>query len=150
MAHRPGIRTDFDQEAMPRPHPEVGRWSHIGAALVLLLTLVACGGGAQSPSPESPNVLPNQVQVGFGTATLHWTPVIADTNGTPLPDLAGYKVYYGSSPADMGTLIVVADPSATTYLVGDLTSGTWYFTVTAYTSGGTESAPSNIGSKMVP
>jgi hypothetical protein len=134
---------------MPRPHPEVGR-SRIGAALVLLLTLVACGGAATSTSPEAPNVLPNQVQLGFGTATLNWTPVITDTSGTPLADLAGYKIYYGSSPADMQTLIVVADPSATTYLVGDLTSGTWYFTVTAYTSAGTESARSNIGSKPVP
>jgi hypothetical protein len=135
---------------MPRPHPEVGRWFRIGAALVLLLTFVACGGAAQSPTPEGPNVSPNQVPVGFGTATLNWTPVITDTNGTPLADLAGYKIYYGSSAADMETLIVVADPSATTYLVGNLTSGSWYFTVTAYTSGGTESARSNIGSKMVP
>ncbi len=135
---------------MPRPHPEVARWFRISAALALLLTLAACSGGGPSTSPEAPDVQPNQVQVGFGTATLNWTPVIADTSGTPLADLAGYKIYYGSSPADMETLIIVADPSATTYLVGDLTSGTWYFTVTAYTSAGTESVRSNTGSKVVP
>jgi len=133
---------------MPPPARNTLQRIRVGLAGVVLLGLVACG-TATSPAPDSPTVMPNQVPVGFGTATLTWTPVTTDTGGTPLADLAGYRIYYGSSPADLATMIPVPDPSATTYLVGGLPSGTWYFAVTAYTSEGAESARSNVGSKTI-
>jgi len=36
-----------------------------------------------------------------------------------------------------------------TYVVTDLTAGTWYFAITAYTNSGTESAQSNVGKKTI-
>jgi len=75
--------------------------------------------------------------------------VTANTDGTVLTDLAGYKVYYGNSRSTLNTIVLVPNPSVTTYLVTDLSSGTWYFGVTAYTSDGTESALSNIGQKAI-
>jgi hypothetical protein len=88
-------------------------------------------------------------QVSNGTATLDWTPVTQDTNGAVLTDLAGYKLHYGTSPAAMNTIVVLSNPSLTTYLVTNLSPGTWYFDVTAYASDGSESALSNVGSKTV-
>ena len=38
----------------------------------------------------------------------------------------------------------------TAYVVTNLSSGTWYFGVTAYTSGGTEGDMSNVGIKTIP
>jgi hypothetical protein len=89
-------------------------------------------------------------QVSNGTATLNWTPVTQNTNGTVLTDLAGYKVYWGTSPSNMTQTVTLANPSLTTYMVSNLSSGTWYFGVVAYASDGTQSAVSNVGQKTVP
>ena len=37
----------------------------------------------------------------------------------------------------------------TSYLVDDLSQGTWYFTVVAYTSAGLESTTSSMASKTI-
>jgi hypothetical protein len=58
-------------------------------------------------------------------------------------------VYYGASESALNTVIVLSDPSLTTYLVADLSPGTWYFGITAYASDGTESALSNVGQKTI-
>lgn len=138
-----------DHKQMPRLNAALRRWIRLEVALSVTLALCACGGAATGPPAESPTSTPNQVTVGFGTASLSWTPVTTDTNGMPLSDLAGYKIYYGPSPSDMTTPIVVADPSAVAYLVGNLAPGTWYFTVAAYTSGGSDGVPSNLASKTI-
>jgi len=85
-----------------------------------------------------------------GSATLNWTAVTTNTNGSVLSNLAGYKVYYGTSANAMNTVVTLANPSVTTYLVSNLTSGTWYFAVAAYTAGGTVGVQSNVGQKTIP
>ena len=88
-------------------------------------------------------------QISNGSAMLDWTSVTQDTNGTVLTNLAGYKVYYGTSPSAMNTIVVLSNPSLTTYLVTNLSPGTWYFCVTAYASGGSESALSNASMSRI-
>src|SRR5262249_51165876 len=88
-------------------------------------------------------------QTSNGSATLNWTPVTQYTNGTTIKDLAGYRVHYGQSTANLNQVVQLANPSLTTYLVSNLSAGTWYFAVTAYTSDGAESALSNVGNKTV-
>jgi hypothetical protein len=80
---------------------------------------------------------------------LSWDPVTEDTSGNPLQDLAGYKIHYGTSVEGMDTVEVLGDPSQTTYVVQGLSPGTWYFAASAYTTGGTESALSDVGSKTI-
>jgi len=46
--------------------------------------------------------------------------------------------------------IQVANPGIATYVVSGLSSGTWYFSVKAYTSSGAESANSTVVSKTIP
>jgi hypothetical protein len=75
--------------------------------------------------------------------------VTKDTNGEPVTNLAGYKVHYGTSAQAMATVEVLGNPNQTTYVVTGLLPGTWYFAVSAYSTGGTESALSNIGSKTI-
>lgn len=80
-----------------------------------------------------------------GTATLSWTAPTTNTDGTPLTNLAGFKVYYGTSPGSYGAPINVGN--VTSYPVTGLGSGTYYFAVTAYDASGSESGFSNEGSK---
>ncbi len=85
-----------------------------------------------------------------GSATLHWTTPTENTNGSALTDLAGYHVYYGASPSSMTSSVTVANAGTTSYTVGNLPVGTWYFAVNAYTTSDQDSALSNTASKAVP
>jgi hypothetical protein len=84
-----------------------------------------------------------------GSATLAWVVPTTNIDGTPLTDLAGFTINYGNSPSATGQAITVSSASATGYTVQGLASGTWYFTVTAYTSVSTQSAPSNVVSTTI-
>jgi hypothetical protein len=90
-----------------------------------------------------------QVTAVTGSATLSWVPPTTNTNGTPLTDLAGFIINYGTSPSSMTQTITVASPGTTSYTISNLASGTWYFEVIVYTSAGTQSAPSDVASKTI-
>ena len=84
-----------------------------------------------------------------GSATLSWTIPTLNTNGTPATNLAGYHIYYGTSPAALNTVIDVPGAQTTEYEISNLSSGTYYFAVAAYNSAGVDSANSNEGSKTI-
>lgn len=83
------------------------------------------------------------------TATLTWKPPTQNTDGSTLSDLAGYRLSYGQSPDALTQIIQIPSPATTSYIAQGLASGTWYFVIRAYTSGGTESALSNSVSKVI-
>jgi hypothetical protein len=89
-------------------------------------------------------------QASNGTASLDWTAVTQNMDGTTLTNLGGYNIHYGTSAGNMSQTIRVSNPSLTAYVVTNLSSGAWYFAVDAYTSGGVEGAMSNVGSKTIP
>ncbi len=84
---------------------------------------------------------------GDTQALLTWTPPTENTDGSPLTNLAGYRVNWGASATALTQSAQIANPSTTTHTVTNLTPGTWFFGVKAYTSQGAESALSNIISK---
>jgi hypothetical protein len=84
-----------------------------------------------------------------GTAELQWTAPTQNTDGTTLSNLAGFRVSYGRSQTAMDQTVVISNPSVSTHTVENLTSGTWYFAVSAFTSSGAESDRSTIGSKAI-
>jgi hypothetical protein len=84
-----------------------------------------------------------------GSAALAWSAPTENTNGTALTDLAGYKIYYGSSAESMTQTVQVASPTATAYVVSNLAAGTYYFAVAAYASDGTQSTQSAATAKTV-
>jgi large repetitive protein len=100
-------------------------------------------------SASLPTFSINVTEIANGTATLSWTPVTTNTNGSALTDLAGYKIYYGTSSSALSNFVVLSNPSLTTYTLSNLSTGTWYFGIIAYASDGTQSALSNIGSKTI-
>jgi hypothetical protein len=85
-----------------------------------------------------------------GSATLSWTPPTQNSNGTTLTNLAGYRIYYGTSASAMNRTIQIANAGLSRYVVENLSSATWYFTVRAYTTAGVESTSSNTATKTVP
>jgi len=90
------------------------------------------GTGSKSTPPVKPITI-------NGVATLDWMPPTQNTDGSVLTNLAGYTVYYGTSPNDLSQTIKVSNPGLTAYTVTGLNSGTWYFAVTSYTADGVES-----------
>jgi hypothetical protein len=66
-----------------------------------------------------------------------------------LMNLAGYRIYYGTSASTMTQTVQIANPSINTYLIANLTPATWFFEVMAYTSAGVESSASPVASKTI-
>ncbi len=90
------------------------------------------------------------VAVATGTATLSWQAPTEREDGTPLNgDLAGYRVYWGTSANDLTNSSTIANAGITTYLVEGLTPATWYFAITAFDTAGLESTRSNTASKTI-
>jgi len=88
-------------------------------------------------------------QASSGTATVNWTPPLDNTDGSVLSNLAGYNIHYGTSSTALNQTIQVTQAGLTSYTLTNLTSGTWYFGVSAYSSAGVESGMSNLASKTV-
>lgn len=84
-----------------------------------------------------------------GTATLYWEARLVNTDGSPLTNLTGYRISYGTTQ-DLAQTIQIASPAATRYAFEGMAPGTYYFAVRAYSSAGAQSDPSNVVSKTVP
>jgi hypothetical protein len=84
-----------------------------------------------------------------GTATLSWSAPTLRTDGTPLTNLAGYRIHYGTTQGQYSNRITIDNPGVNTYVVENLTAGTWYFTTTAFDTTGAESDYSNVASKTI-
>ena len=135
------------------------------ATLVVTLALAACGSvgvtsssGASSqsgtsvtstdsnPLAASPPSLPAPSVAGV---TLSWDAPDENTDGSALTNLAGYRIYYGANADDLSQVINIPGVGMTTYVIDDLASGTYYFSIRAYNSQGAESASSNIISDTI-
>jgi hypothetical protein len=86
---------------------------------------------------------------GGGSATLSWTAPTQNQDGTVLTDLAGYKVLYGPSQTELTQTVDITNPLLNSYVLENLSSGTWYFTLVALNKAGEESDPSTVVSKDI-
>lgn len=84
-----------------------------------------------------------------GSVTLSWDAPTQNTDGSTLTDLAGYTLYQGTSATALSELAQV-QASTTSYIVNALTTGTYYWAVSARNTGGAESVKSASVSKRVP
>lgn len=114
--------------------------------LMLLLVFIAgCGGSGSGESSvvegETGTISDN---VTSGSVTLAWDPSLS-SDGTPVANIAGYSVYYGTSPGGYDTKI--DNGKSTTCTITGLRPGTYYIAVTCYDLAGNESAFSNEVSK---
>ncbi len=83
------------------------------------------------------------------SATLSWNVPTKNTDGSPLTNLAGYRIYYGTDATALAQSANIDTTDTTSYVVSGLSSGTWYFAIRAYNTAGTESNLSNLASKTI-
>jgi hypothetical protein len=132
-----------------------GRWLSLAAATIII---AACNGGpattsTAAPSGSSPltsSAGPSASSPpGVGTATLSWVAPDQNTDGSALTNLAGYRIYYGTGVDALTEVIELPTVGITAYVIDNLTAGTYYFSIRAYTSAGIESALSNVVSDTI-
>ncbi|HEB54745.1 MAG TPA: hypothetical protein ENI98_00285 [Gammaproteobacteria bacterium] len=84
-----------------------------------------------------------------GSVTLSWMPPTENTDNTALSDLAGFKIFYGTTPGVYPNSIDIKNPSISSYIIDNLPSNTYYFVIAAYNSAGISSAYSNEATKVI-
>ena len=108
------------------------------------LSLFGCGQGGEEGVPGT------SVGTGPGTASVSWDAPDTNEDGTPLTQLSGYRVYYGTtSPLDKSTSLSIDVGNITSFTVSGLDAGTYYFAATAYDASGNESSLSEEASKTI-
>lgn len=105
-----------------------------------------------SPPAPAPPALPPAPPPPPPTysATVSWSVPLLNTDGTSLTGVAGYRLYYGPSPANLPDSIFVPGAGVTSHVISGLTPGTHYFAVATLNSAGVASDLSNAASKIVP
>jgi hypothetical protein len=88
---------------------------------------------------------------GTGSALLSWSVPTTREDGSPLSpsELAGYEIYVLAESTGETNVITIADPLATSYKVGGLAAGTYYFSMVAKDTSGALSPLSTAVSKTV-
>lgn len=87
--------------------------------------------------------------IANGAVTLDWMPPQLNTDGTPLTDLAGFHLYWGTEPGDYSNTVTIENPGVTTHVLDNLVPDTYYFAATAFNADGMESDMSNETSETV-
>lgn len=121
---------------------DVGKYWHIG------ITVSNYYYSSQLPSfsitvPSQGAALPPSA------VTIAWMPPTENTNGSVLTNLAGYHLYYGTSQSNLSKVVDITNPGLASYVLSDLSSGTWYFALTSVNTAGVESPRSAVVSSVV-
>lgn len=120
--------------------------------MLAIVVLAGCNQGSNTGSTgaaASGSSAPSSASASTGSATLSWEAPTTDTNGAPLTNLSGYRIYYGPSAGNLSQTIQLAGVGMQTYVIDNLGAGTWFFAIQAVTSTGMESALSDVVSKTI-
>ena len=71
--------------------------------------------------------------------TLAWVAPTENNDGSPITNLAGYKIHYGTTSSEYTETVALHNAGLTRYVLDSLKSGTYYFAITAYNVQGIES-----------
>lgn len=108
-------------------------------ASILFFATAGCGGGGAADGSGG---------TASTTASLSWDAPDANIDGSPVSDVAGYRVYYGTSSGNYTSSVDIGLANAA--VIESLTPGTtYYFVVTVYDTSGNESAYSSEVSKTI-
>ncbi len=100
--------------------------------------LLGCGGfrGVSGSAGQGQGLCSHPIHVS-------WTAPTQNTDGSPLTNLGGFKIYWGTASHNYTQNLVIADPTATQYTLCNFTPATYYFAMTAYNTLNIESAFTN-------
>jgi hypothetical protein len=112
--------------------------------------VVSVSNGAQSAALRAFNIsVQPAAPVVAGTASLSWSRPTQNTDGSPLSNLAGYVIRYGTSTTALNNTMSVASTSATGVEITNLSAGNWQFQVAAINTANVESQFSAIVGKTI-
>jgi hypothetical protein len=115
---------------------------------LLIAALAGCGGGGAGGVTGTGGSGGSGGTGGTVTGTMSWAAPATHTDGSPITDLAGYRIYYGTTSGNYSGSIDVVGKDSTSMPVSTLASavpasGTYFISVTAYDAYGIESDYSN-------
>jgi len=115
-------------------------------ALTISMILAGCGGSTESGGSVSDASTSSSSRTASSASadsvTLSWSAPTENTNGSALTNLSGYVIYYGTSPSAMTQTIDINTVGMLTYVVDNLSAGSWYFQIVAVNAAGVQSSPS--------
>ena len=121
------------------PEPgDIGTYSNIAIT-------VSDGQGSASLAPFSITVQ----AISLGSVTLSWTPPTQNEDGTALTDLDGYNIYWGTTAGTYPNSVTIDNESVSTYVIDNLSPGTYEFVATSFNTSGVESSYSAPATKVV-
>jgi hypothetical protein len=124
----PVVSSGVANPATPTTSGTPGDMNTDGAATTVAKRRQTTDAPPPAPSSNEPQAL-----------TLTWTAPEENADGTPLVDLSGYKIRYGTSSGSYNQVVTLNNAGLNRFVVDNLPSGTYYFAITAYNSAGTES-----------
>jgi len=92
---------------------------------------------------------PFTVVVSNVVATLRWEKPLAKVDGSPLDDLAGYRIVYGREADDLDHSVFVEGADQCSYEFESLSSGIWYFAIIGVSASGLEGPPTTPAMKSI-
>jgi hypothetical protein len=124
--------------------------SQILFALFLMLQISACSNediantvasDASAGTLETTETTDIPVSTASADINLSWTAPSEREDNEPisLSEIAGYKVYYGTSERNYTNSVNINDGSADGYTFKSFSAGTYYFALTTYDTAGRES-----------
>ena len=86
---------------------------------------------------------------GVGNASLAWSAPTLRSDGTALTNLAGYRIYYGRASNTFAYNVSLTNAGLTSYVIDNLSGGTWYFAISAVDSAGQEGQLTVFATKTI-
>lgn len=84
-----------------------------------------------------------------GAITLTWEAPTTNADGSALTNLAGYRIYYGTSSTNLDRKVAISGTGLTRYVIDNLPVGTYYVSMTSVNFSGVESALSPVVKKII-
>jgi len=123
------------------------RFAFTLVTLLATLQITACG-TENLATAITPNIGSNSATEATSdenavttNIALSWVAPVAREDNSPLSlsAIAGYKIYYGTTPGQYPNSANINDGSATSYIFNNFSSATYYFVVTTIDVDGRES-----------
>lgn len=86
-------------------------------------------------------------QSADASMSISWTAPTENTDGSPLTNLSGYRIYYGLEEGNYPNMVEVNTAGTTTVMIENLVPGTYYVVATSINANGVESEQSGYAIK---